>query len=621
MRPSPSVITAVLAAVAVLTTMAAGDASADELTARSAVERADVFVGEPFVFQIQVDGSDAPEKLDVSHISDFAVESLGGQQNSSSSVTIINGRMTQDVRHGYIFSYRLTPKRAGQLTIPAVTVKAGGQTAATMPLSINASTPTETDDFKLRLALSSDRCYVGQPVTLTVTWYIGKDVEGFQFAAPFLSDERFGVADAPLDIDPNQQDRYLRIPVGGGEVVGEKGREKLEDKEYLIVRFRKILIPKAAGTIAIPQATVTCNALVSGQGGRSRGPFDDFFGGMNRGAYKKFVTPSNEPTLIVQELPSQGRPANFTGLVGKYDISASAAPVEVKVGDPITLTVRVSGPDYLENVSLPALDTQPNLARDFKIPSDMAAAKIEGKAKVFTQTVRAKSADVKAIPPIELPYFDAGNGAYLVARTQAIPLAVSPTREVTAHDAEGRAVEASATELETWTSGIAHNYEGPSVLASQTAAGDGWDHSPIVWAILGLPPLAYLALLGAVAVARHRQADPGSRIARQAHGAFVRTLRELQSAGDPCEASAFALEALRQYLGAKLRLPPGALTYGDIREPLRTSGVSEEELDALRSVFERCEASAYAGAAMKSDVAPLVGEALETVARLEKKLR
>jgi len=617
MRPSLK-IAAALAFVAALAAVAVDRASADQLTVRPAVERADVFVGEPFMFLLQIDGSDAPEKPDVSQISDFTVESLGGQQNSSSSVTIINGQVTQDVRRGYVFSYRLTPKRPGQLTIPAITVKSGGQTAATMPVSITASTPTETSDFKLRLTLSSDKCYVGQPVTLTVTWYIGRDVEGFQFSAPVLSDDRFSVADAPLNIDPNQQDRYVRVPVNDGEVIGEKGREKLDDKEYLIVRFRKVLIPKAAGTVPIPQLTVACNALVSGRR-RASSPFDDFFG--DQGSHRKFVTPSDQPTLTVQDVPAQGRPAGFNGLIGKYEISATAAPTEVRVGDPITLTVRVSGPDYLDNVNLPALDAQPNLAKDFKIPSEMAPAKIEGKAKVFTQTVRAKSADVKAIGPIELPYFDVDQGTYAVARTQPIPLTVSPTREVTAHDAEGRAVEAPSNELETWTSGIAHNYEGPSVLRSEAAADDGWDHSPVALTILGLPPLIYLTLLSAVAVVRRRQADPGSRIARQAHGAFIRTLRELQNAGDACEASALALEALRQYLGAKLRLPPGALTYGDIRERLRKSGVSEEELGALKSIFERCEATRYAGAAAKSDVAPLVDEALETVARLEKRLR
>ena len=161
------------------------------LEAKALVERSDPYVGETFIFQIQVSGSENPEQPNLSHLMDFTVEYQGGQQNSSRSVTIINGKVTQDVKEGYFFNYRLIPKREGRLTIPSITVTADNLSAKTSPVVINAQKPLETDDFKLRLQLTKGRCYVGEPLILSVTWYLGKDVRDFNFTLPLLDDNTF----------------------------------------------------------------------------------------------------------------------------------------------------------------------------------------------------------------------------------------------------------------------------------------------------------------------------------------------------------------------------------------------------------------------------------------------
>ena len=349
-------------------------ANAQQFNVQAAIEKNQVFVGESFVFQIQIEGSDSPDKPDVSGIADFTVQELGGQQNSSQSMTIINGQVNQVVKRGYIFSYRLTPKREGRLTIPSISVSADGKSMATRPIMIRATPPTETNDFKLRMSLSERKAYIGQPVTLTTTWYVGRDVREFSFNVPVLEDGRFKVVGSDPAVDPNRRDRYIRIPLGDSQIIGEKGQGSLDGKDYLTVRFKRTLIPKQAGNIALPKAVVTCQALKGYSRNRSRGSFDDFFGGDffgmgRRAVYETVLVPSNRPALQVLELPATGRPAGFSGLVGKYKIAAEATPSEMNVGDPITLTVKISGPPYLGNVQLPPLATQNRLNRDFKISS------------------------------------------------------------------------------------------------------------------------------------------------------------------------------------------------------------------------------------------------------------
>jgi hypothetical protein len=615
-------------------------ALAESLSAKVAIEKEEVFVGESFIFQIHVQGHDAPDAPDMSGVTDFTVQEMGGQQNSRSSVSIINGRMTQEVSRGYIFSYKLTPKRAGSLTIPSIYVIAEGKEVRTQPVTIRAEKPKETKDFKLRMELSSTKCYVGQPITLDVNWYIGKDVEKFQFHMPVLSDNRFAVKDVDISIDPHQKNHYLSIPLEDGEVIGKKGRKRLDGEEFLTVNFKKILIPKTSGVLTIPQGTVACDAVTGYKTPKRQshsfgGFFDDrvfdsffddgFFGRRKKAIYKKFVIPSNEPVLTVLDLPTKGRPSGFTGLVGNYNIVANATPTEVNVGDPITLSIQVAGSDYVDDVELPPLDQQLILTRDFKIPAEMAPGKIEGPLKTFTQTFRAKHPDVKEIPPIELPYFDAEQGKYTIARTDPIPLKVKATRVVTAMDAEGRLVaEETKSELESWMEGIAHNYEDLSILENKAHGPAVWLQSPIWMALIAVPPMFYFLLLGVVKTIRWRQADPAAREARQAYSGLVSKLNKLRKEPPSNQVETYSqlLEAIRQYLGSKLRMSAGALTFKDAEQKLNQNSVDAEAIKALHQIFKQCEAGRYAGDYnIGQDISNIIEDTISFAKKTERKLK
>lgn len=595
-------------------------AFAQEITVRAAVEKNDAFVGEAFIFQIQVQGHDHPDPPDVSALSqDFDVQSLGGQTNNSQSVTVINGRMNSTVQRAYVFNYRLSPKRTGALSIPALSVTVDGKVFTTQAIQLNGRKPEETQDFKFRLALSSERCYVGEPVALTVTWCLRKDVRNFSFNIPILEDGRFVVEESTQAPDPHKE--QVRFPLGSQECIGEKGEETIEGRNYTTLQFRKILIPKQTGNYDFPAATVSCEARTNDQRKSQRGLLGDFFDNDPffgaRGMFKNFVTPSAPLHLEVAELPRQGKPANFSGLVGTYRLDVSAAPTDVNVGDPITLTIRVSGPPYLKSAELPPLDTQPELAKHFKIPKEMAAGKIDGNAKVFTQTVRAQDAGAGAIPPIVLSYFDSKIGSYQEARSNPIPLTVHANRVITAEQAEGTATPKVQNQLTQWKAGIAYNYEDFGTLADEAYGPGLWLRSPAWLALLGLPPLAYAALAIFMMIRRRGLANPALRRSRYALAELNRRLAAVGGAG-PDAACGQILESLRAYLGAKLGLSEAALTYEDVHGPLQRRGVDEHSLAALRELFRECEASQYAGQSAAGGAAALVERTLTLAAALEK---
>lgn len=597
-----------------------------ELTVSAAVEQTQVYVGQPFVLQIQVEGSDKVDPPDLTGLDSFQVQEAGGGQNNSQSISIVNGKISRVVRRGYTFNYRLTAKTTGNLVIPAISVTAEGKTRRTQPIRIQAVPPEENDDFKLRLDLSEERAYVGQPVILTVTWYVGGNVEEFSFNIPLLDDRRFDVTGFDDNIDPNQQDAYVRIPLGDEVVIGRKGRGTLDGRSFLTVKFEKVLIPKQAGTIQIPQATVSMRAVQGYQRRGGNSVFDDFFSdGIfgRRAVYKDFVVPSNTPTLEVRELPREGRPADFSGLIGPFQVEAEATPVDVSVGDPITLTVRVEGPRYLDNVALPPLQNQPALARDFRIPEERATGVIRGRTKVFTQTLRATHSGVAQIPPIEVPYFDPQAGSYKIARSEPIPLTVEGNRIITAQDAEGRDAGAvTKTELEAREEGIAHNYDGADALINQGGSLAVWLGSPVGVMLLVLPPLGYGALWGFLVMAQRRGRDLTGRRAKRAYRDFTKSLSRLEEQPSGGDMHSGLLEALRGYLGAKLDLPPGALTFADLRSELERRGAGEETLAELRRLFEHCEAGRYAGGGHASeDPSQTLNRARQTVGQLEREVR
>jgi hypothetical protein len=596
---------------------------AQTFTAEAAVEKLQVYVGEPFVFQVQVKGNDSPEEPNLTGLNGFSVERLGGQQNSSQSVTIVNGRMNRNVSKGYVFNYRLTPQKAGALTIPALSVTADGKAVRTRPVTIRVQTPSETEDFKLRVTLSESRAYIGQPVTMTVTWYIGGNVRDFAFNVPVMKDDRFDVIAFDPAVPTTQNSNYLRIALGNQQAIGKKGTGDLNGRSYTTVRFQKVLIPKQAGSISLPQATVSCQA--TGMRSRRRSLLDEFFSdpvGLGRAGTQTVVAPSNPLSLEVKSVPTAGRPAHFSGLVGRYAIEAEAAPTDMNVGDPVTFTLRVSGPTYLANVALPSLQQQTSLARDFRIPQDRAPGVVRGGAKVFTQTIRATHPGVTQIPPVEFSYFNPDSGAYETAETDPIPITVKGTRIITARDAEG--VETGGiiqTGIETQEGGIGANYEAFDALETQAQGIGAWLRSPLWAAFILLPPLTYFGLLTFV-FKRNRQSDPILRKAQRAQRDLAKTLKELpQSASAGDQQDAALLDALRRYLGDRLALPAGALTFDDVRKELESRDVSGEVVEELKVVFERCEAGRYAGGELAGqDLAGTSERMLEAAGKLEREL-
>ena len=128
-------------------------------------------------------------------------------------------------------------------------------------------------------------------------------------------------------------------------------------------------------------------------------------------------------TLTVQPLPEMGRPANFSGPIGEYQISAELERGWVEVGSALTLTVRVSGRGNLQVGEAPKSPTIPGVM--VSGPNFSYDAMPTSMAYVYTLTpLRMGTLRIPAIPYV---YFDPNRATYVTIQTLPIPLSVRPS--------------------------------------------------------------------------------------------------------------------------------------------------------------------------------------------------
>lgn len=557
----------------------ADDAADIKVTAEVTSQR--VFVGESFRLRISVDGSRSPSAPDVSAIRGCDVRFLGGQDVSRSFTSIVNGRRSDSVFNGYIFVYDVTPTAPGQLVIPSLEVSVDGRAYRTQPVAVSVIRPQDDPEVKLRLEVDNPNPFEGEPITLRIVWGVLREPLEPRFVIPGLTDsfEVAGPARPAAQEDPT-------VLILGIDAPLTRGQEMIDGQQYFTFVAELILIPRRAGEIQIGPATVSCELVVR----RARGIFD-------QDQSRRAAAESKSLMVNVNPLPSEGRPENFTGLIGRYTLAATATPTEVNVGDPISLRLRIMGP-MAGSAPAPALSRQPDLADDFRIAEDTGPTGATRQFKEWVRTLRALRDDVTEIPPIELPYFDPETGKYALARSDAIPLEVRPTRIVTAADAQGGfSASGSAPTIDDAAGGIRHNYTGPSLLADQSFTLTGALTSPLGIAAVAVPPLAY-AGVGMVLVARRVGAGRETARSRRKR-ALGRALDSLRSADQTRGAHDTVSDAVRGFMADCSSRQAGALTT---EECVALVGADAPDVcNELRDLLNRCDAARYGASGAAED--------------------
>lgn len=565
-------------------------------------------------------------------ISDINLPAVDGLQvvgtRSSMSVTFANGALARNL----VFNYLLVPSRAGDFTIPAfdihtdegdlvhvkaMTFHAAGQTVAAasdnssspggpsgsitsaidpngpvmMPPTNSASavpsspvfeTSSDTDTSAINPPREKDGsiskvfiivtpettdAYVGQSVPMKIEFFIRMDVNADQNSLPTIKGSDFLI------------NSFI---TRGHLTIGMIEGQQYERETW----YTAIAAPKSGDfPLSMERDTYWVKGYTSNN-------FDPFGGFLTRHAnLAHAMVESNTLTMHIQPLPTDGRPENFTGAIGHFDVTGDAQPASIALGEPFMLYFSVSGEGNFDYVRCPTLPA----SRSWKtyVPTSKINYRDEAHThaiKMFEQAAVPNTTGVLQLPSASFSYFDPVQKKYIT-----LPIPLAPI-EVTDSASEAAVPQGSPG---TGSGPDADAHQAGEMSPNRVILGAlHADLTPVyrhAWFWIAQSILAMLPVLGlAFLLLRNWTKTDANLAERERLELFRREEEAMAEAARRGDAAAFftaARHALQLQLGSQWGVKPESLTLREIRS-------REPELAArLEPFFVQADEVIYSGRA------------------------
>jgi len=318
---------------------------------------------------------------------------------------------------------------------------------------------------------------------------------------------------------------------------------------------------------------------------------DSFFGGLQR---KSIVAVSPEVVFNVLPLPTADQPENFTGAIGDFDLRVTATPVHVEVGEPMTLSMEISGTGNFDRVEAPVFPDSP----DWKTYPATSSFAEEGSSnsgiKSFEQAVVAKSGAVTAIPELSFSYFDPVRKKYFTKTSRAVAIQVKQPAGVQVAQAvrpvtQPQRQSTDQTAASSAIAGLAPihleigSYQDRIVPPFQKA----WFIAVCSISLLLMMTLTLIRL-------RRQKLKNHPEIQLQKNKKLrleydLKQMQQAEAAGDSRSFLAFCRLAIQNQLGLLWQIEPTALSLADVAKRL-------DKDSPLLEIFQAAEEASYGGA-------------------------
>jgi tetratricopeptide (TPR) repeat protein len=566
--------------------------SASAADVKATIDPPRIAAGEAAELSVTVDGSRSGPTPELGDTGGLSVSYVG----PASQVSIVNGRMSTSVTH----HFSIAATKIGRFTIGPITVDVDGKRydAGKVVLEVvaaEASAPGAAQNDQLVLELSAPRTeiYLHERLPVSVKLQVGAvRVSDVQY--PVLAGD--GVA---LDKFPEPAQR----------------REHTRHGAMQVVEFQTTLTPLKAGTVTVGPATMSMSLVVQSRRNRS------FFGGFFDTESRPLQLQSQPLVLTVLPLPSEGRPPGFGGAVGKFAFDVSAAPTEVAAGDPITVRSVIHGDGSLDGLAAPTIAANERLR---VYPPQAGQTNAPGAERTFEQVVIPLRDGPTALALPSFSYFDPEARAYRTIAPPPIALTVRPSAQAKATPeivGGAPAPGAPGARPETLGKDIVFIKDAPGTLR---ATGQRRWRTPWWWMLQVVPVMLWFGassyvrqqsrLAGDVRYARFTRAGRETR-------AVLAHARAVRDEGRVAEAHDLVAAAIRDYLAAKLDLPPGAVAE-TAPARVRAAGADAAVADEIGAFFAACEAVRFApSGASRPELDAALARADAIVATLERTRR
>ena len=382
-------------------------AVAAEPAARASVDRRISVIGDPITLQIKVVGAKR-----AGNPPDIAVDGLEigyGGESTSASVRIDNGVFTSEKTTTWL--YQVVPQRNGTFTIPGQTIQADGKTLRTEDITLTVQPNSAGDNDRgiekisfAEFVIPKKSIYLGEAVPVEMKLYVDSKVRWQPVSMPEIGGDGF---------------TKQKMPEPRNEQVTKDG------KDYDVLIFRTVITPIRAGKLMLGPSEIHFKAVVPrARRGGQRGFFDDVFNDPFFSTTQEFKTKAEGVELTVKTLPQNGKPADFSGAVGNFQFSAEGSPKQVKIGDPVTMKLRISGRGNFDRVNVPQLSEltgwrtyPPSNTFQADDPVNYSGTKTFEMA-VIPETKKS------AMPEFHFSYFDPVAEKYVTLKSEPAALAV-----------------------------------------------------------------------------------------------------------------------------------------------------------------------------------------------------
>ena len=533
--------------------------------------------------------------VNTSNASDFrigeipeALEIITGPYTSEqSNFQMVNGHTSSS--SSITYTYILCANKNGSFTIPAARVHANGKTITSNPLKVTVSgkaagtgnapkmhddyddrpqmraagTPISGSDLFIKVSANKQRVHEQEPILLTYKVYTLVDLTQLEGKMPDLT----GFHSQEVKM-PQQKSFHI---------------ESVNGRNYRCVTWSQyVMYPQMTGDLEIP--SITFNGTVIQQN-RNVDPFEAFLNGGS--GYVEVKRSIKAPGLKIHVDPLPKRPDNFSGGVGKFNISGQLNKTEVKANDPITVRVVVGGIGNLKLIKQPVV----NFPKDF----DKYDPKVTDKTKLTANGVEGnmiydflavpRNQGKYTIPPVEFTYYDVAANAYKTIKTQAFEL------EVEKGDGNG----GTAVDFTDEKNQDIHAIKTGKVVRKDAASL--FFGSASYWIVLALLLAAFIALMIIFRRRAIENADIVKMRGKKANKVANKRLRaahKLMVAGKQGEFYDEVLRALWGYMGDKLNIPVSELSHDNIADKLAEHHVDEQTVNTFIEALDECEFERYA---------------------------
>ena len=576
----------------------------------SFVNKNKIALNETFQVTFKLEGAQSQD-IDYPSFADFTV--LGGP-NTSSSMQFVNGQMSQSVS----YSFYLRPKKQGKLTINSATVKVNNKELTSKPLTVevvaardnpqagngNSQRQGKNKDLEqqlkenifMRALVSKRNVYVGEQLTVTYKLY-----------------ERVRT----MNLTPDEPPKYEGFWVENIELKGAMPKnEVIDGVQYQTLIIKKdIIIPQRAGTLTIDPMTLSCVVQVQTQPRRRRSIFDSFF---NNYENYKYTFANNPVKINVESLPSAGRPADFSGLVGDFELDVELDKLETETGDPVTFRIKYSGKGNIKSVKEPMLDFPPDFdVFDPKVDESVSKSggALSGRRN-FDYLIVPRNPGEYKLPSINFSYFDIERGEYITRNSPEYTLTVTGEPE----QASVNAINMSKEDIELIGEDIRFIKTGEGNLDE---TGKSFAGSAPFYGLYITPFLLLLFLfimkqrqdsaLSDVAGTRRKKA---TKMARKRLSVAEKYISDKNEKGFYDE----VVRAIWGYLGDKLTMAQSNLSRENVGKEMIAKGSDEGSVQRVIDLLDTCEMALFAPSAAPGGMQGTYDEAVSLISDLEEKL-